>query len=157
MPLKLLVLAIWAAMHPAAPRMRDAKSIADAIEAAVSADQAPPVFGSREDDAAVMAYYALRESWLTKDAVGDGGRSFGVWQQPAAWGRTDLTTQARNWLGLLHEGARLCPASPAAPLSGGCRGAGRSIADGRSKRARALLAKARETLAPAAPAEAPSL
>lgn len=156
MPLKLLVITIWAAMHPAAPRMRDAAIIADAIQAAVSSDQAPPVFGSREDDAAVMAYYALRESWLTRDAVGDGGRSFGVWQQPASVGRADLLTQARAWLSFLHEGARICPASPAAPLSGGCV-AGRSVADRRARSARVLLEGARKALAAPPAVDTPSL
>jgi hypothetical protein len=145
MTVKLLVLAIWGAVHPAAPRLRDAARIADAIDAAVSSDAEPPVFGSREDDAAVMAYWALRESWLSADAVGDGGRSFGVWQQPAAVGRADLQTQARAWLGLLHAGARICPASPAAPLSGGCT-AGRSLADRRAIKARRLLDEARKKM-----------
>jgi hypothetical protein len=155
MTLKLLVLTIWAAIHPSAPRLRDAMMIADAIQAVISADTAPPVFGSREDDAAVMAYYALRESWLSKDAVGDGGKSFGVWQQPPAVGRADLLTQARAWLVVLHEGARICPASPAAPLSGGCIN-GRRVADRRASRARILLEAARKTLAANAAAQTPT-
>jgi hypothetical protein len=145
MSLKLLVLSIWAAVHPAAPRLHDAALIADAIQAAVTSDAEPPVFGSREDDAAVMAYYAIRESWLSKDAVGDGGLSFGVWQQRSSAGRADVVTQARSWLSLLHEGARICPASPAAPLSGGCH-AGRHVADRRATRAHALLEAARKSL-----------
>jgi hypothetical protein len=134
MSLKVIVLAIWAAVHPGAPRLPDAAPIAAAIETAVSQDVEPPVFGSREEDAAVMAYYAIRESWLTHDAIGDGGRSFGVWQLRSASGRA-----------LLHEGARICPASPAAPLSGGCVAA-RSTADRRATKARSLLESARKTL-----------
>jgi hypothetical protein len=145
MSLKIIVLAIWAAVHPAAPRLPDAAPIAAAIETAVSQDAEPPVFGSREEDAAVMAYYAIRESWLTHDAIGDGGRSFGVWQLRSASGRADLSTQAHAWLSLLHEGARICPASPAAPLSGGCVAA-RSTADRRATKARSLLESARKTL-----------
>ncbi|HEX3346057.1 MAG TPA: hypothetical protein VHS09_15845 [Polyangiaceae bacterium] len=145
MSLKIIVLAIWAAVHPAAPRLPDAAPIAAAIETAVSQDAEAPVFGSREEDAAVMAYYAIRESWLTHDAVGDGGRSFGVWQLRSASGRADLPTQARAWLSLLHEGARICPASPAAPLSGGCVAA-RSTADRRATRARTLLESAMRAL-----------
>jgi hypothetical protein len=144
--LKILVLAIWSAIHPAAPRLHDARQIAAAIETAVSQDPEPPVFGSREEDAAVMAYYALRESWLNKDAIGDGGRSFGAWQQRNAAGRADLGTQARAWLALLHEGARICPESPAAPLSGGCSVA-RSTADRRANKARELLEEAKRTVA----------
>jgi hypothetical protein len=75
MSLKVIVLAIWAAVHPGAPRLPDAAPIAAAIETAVSQDVEPPVFGSREEDAAVMAYYAIRESWLTHDAIGDARTS----------------------------------------------------------------------------------
>jgi hypothetical protein len=149
MTLTIIVLAIWAAVHPGAARLPDAAPIAAAIDAAVSRDGEPPVFGSREEDAAVMAYYALRESWLSHNAVGDGGRSFGVWQQRSASGRGDLPTQARAWLALLHEGARVCPASPAAPLSGGCVAA-RSTADRRAIRARSLLESAKQALGQAA-------
>jgi hypothetical protein len=42
-----------------------------------------------------MAYYALRESWLRNGLIGDGGRSFGVWQDSPATGRANLVTQAR--------------------------------------------------------------
>lgn len=145
MSLKVIVLTIWAAIHPAAPRLPDAPQIAAAIETAVNADAEPPVFGSREEDAAVMAYWALRESWLSHDAVGDGGLSFGVWQLRSASGRADLGTQAKAWLSLLHEGARICPASPAAPLSGGCSAA-RTTADRRTSRAHRLLETAKKTL-----------
>jgi hypothetical protein len=145
MSLQVIVLAIWAAVHPGAPHLHDAAPIAAAIQSAVSQDTEPPVFGSREEDAAVMAYYAIRESWLNHDAIGDGGRSFGVWQMRSASGRADLSTQARAWLSLLHEGARICPESPAAPLSGGCVAA-RSTADRRATRARSLLESARKTL-----------
>jgi hypothetical protein len=145
MSLKIIVLAIWAAVHPGAQRLPDAAPIAAAIDAAVSRDADAPVFGSREEDAAVMAYYAIRESWLTHDAIGDGGRSFGVWQLRSASGRADLPTQARAWLALLHEGARICPASPAAPLSGGCVAA-RTTADRRATKARTLLESAKKAL-----------
>jgi hypothetical protein len=149
MSLKLLVFAVWSAIHPAAPKLQDAPEIAAAIERVVSQDPQPPVFGSREEDAAVMAYWALKESWLRKGVVGDGGRSFGVWQEPAITGKADVLTQARAWVAVLREGARLCPDSPAAPLSGGCVAA-RKVADRRVKRARALLNTAKAALAAAA-------
>jgi hypothetical protein len=150
MSLKILVFAVWTAIHPAAPKLVDAPEIASAIATVVSEDPAPPVFGSREEDAAVMAYYALRESWLRKGVIGDNGRSFGVWQEPASTGKADVLTQARAWVAVLREGARLCPASPAAPLSGGCVAA-RKLADRRVKRARALLETAKQSLAAASP------
>jgi hypothetical protein len=142
MPIKLLVFAIWTAIHPTAPRAGAASEIASAIETVVMADRLPPVFGSQEEDAAVMAYYAFRESWLRKNAVGDGGKSFGVWQEQCAAGKADVLTQARAWVGLLRAGARACPQSPAAPLSGGCK-AGRQVADRRVARALALLNRIR--------------
>jgi hypothetical protein len=146
MSLKALVMALWSAVHPLAPTLPDATEIADAIVVAVTEDPAPPVFGSREEDAAVMAYYALRESWLRKHAVGDGGRSFGVWQENATTGRADVVTQARAWLFMLHEGARICPENPAAPLSGGCKAASR-LALRRVAKARELLEVAKRALA----------
>jgi hypothetical protein len=148
MSIKALVLAIWAAIHPSAPKLPDAPEIATAIEVVITEDNLPPVFGSREDDAAVMAYYALRESSLRKHAVGDGGRSFGVWQENEKTGRADVLTQARAWLYMLHEGARICPDNPAAPLSGGCTAASR-IAARRVAKARELLAAAKRALAAA--------
>jgi hypothetical protein len=154
MPLKTLVLAIWAAIHPAAPKLPDAPEIAAAIETVITQDRRPPVFGSREEDAAVMAYWALRESWLRRNAVGDGGRSFGVWQENASTGRADILTQARAWLYMLHEGARICPDNPAAPLSGGCRAAAR-IAQRRVVKALELLATAKRALEPPPPLPPP--
>jgi len=150
MSLKTLVLAIWAAIHPAAPKLPDAPEIATAIETVVTQDPRPPVFGSREEDAAVMAYYAFRESSLRRNAVGDGGRSFGVWQENATTGRADIMTQARAWLYMLHEGARICPDNPAAPLSGGCRAAAR-MAQRRVAKARELLEFAKRALEPPLP------
>jgi hypothetical protein len=97
-----------------------------------------------------MAYYALKESWLRKNAVGDGGRSFGVWQENANTGRRDVLTQARAWLYMLHEGARICPDNPAAPLSGGCRNAAR-IATVRVAKARQLLDTVKRALEPQPP------
>lgn len=150
MSIKVLVFAIWTAIHPLAPRSGNASEIAAAIADVLSSDPRPPVFTSREEDASVMAYYALRESWLRKDVVGDGGRSFGVWQEQSSSGRGDVLTQARAWVALLREGAKACPESPAAPLSGGCK-AGRRVADRRVARARALLAKVSTSLTDTAP------
>lgn len=154
MPLRTLVLAIWAAIHPAAPKLPDAPEIAVAIETVITQDPRPPVFGSREEDAAVMAYWALRESWLRKNAVGDGGRSFGIWQEQAASGRADILTQARAWLYMLHEGARICPDNPAAPLSGGCRNAA-GLARRRVTKARELLETVKRALEPQPPPPPP--
>jgi hypothetical protein len=135
------VLLFWRALHVGAPG--DARAVAKAIEVDVVEDELAgraPVFGSREKDAAVMAYYALRESWLVRGAVGDGGKSFGYWQQEEAHGRGPAERQGRYWLALLREGERSCPASPAAPLSGGCKvREARALADHRVKKALEVL------------------
>jgi hypothetical protein len=103
--LRLLVLAVWALIHPAAPHLRDAEPIADAIARAVDTAGALP--WSREETTAVMAYYAMRESWLNAHAVGDGGRSCGPWQIRCDLVRrigmdAPLDEQARIWLSLVR-------------------------------------------------------
>lgn len=136
--LRALCFAIWTAISPLAPQAPDAGAIAQAIAETVAAD-ADPVFGDRDLEAAVDAYYAFRESRLRRaPKPGDGGKSFGAWQEQSEAGRRDLRTQAAYWLELLHWGARACPASPAAPLSGGCLAA-RALADRRVDRATELL------------------
>lgn len=140
--LRTIVLTCWALWYPGAERSSDAPAIANAIVVAVleDADNAP-VTGSHAEDAALMAVYALRESWLRHGLVGDGGRSFAVWQQPAYVGRLSIEEQARAWLFTLHAAAEVCPESPAAPLAGGCERA-RAVADRRARTARRLLARA---------------
>ena len=138
MTLSALCLALWTALSPAVARTSDAREIAAAIERAVSGDTLPPVFGSREADARVMARYAYDESrvqihpphWLDPvTGLPVDSRAFGPWQSHVPES-TPLDVQARRWLAALHEGARICPASPAAPLSGGCARA-RRLADRR--------------------------
>jgi hypothetical protein len=100
---KALVLLMWHFLAPGAERLANAPRIADAIVAAVQADAAAaPVYGSHAEDAAVMAYFAVRESWLNPGAVGDGNRSFGVWQMRGACAHVSVEAQARCWLAQLH-------------------------------------------------------
>lgn len=133
-----LVFSVWAALHPAAPRQAHAAEIANAISYAVEHD-ASHVWG-HDEDAAVLAAYALAESWLNPGAVGDGGRSWGVWQQRRAVGGADVQTQAVGALRHMHEGQAVCPESPAAPFSGGCVEA-RTVADRRVRRALGILSR----------------
>lgn len=136
------ILVLWRLWYPGAERMKAAPTIAAAIALVVLEDGAEaPVYGSHAEDAAVMAVYALRESWLRDGLAGDDGRSWGVWQQPAYVGKADIVTQARAWLQTLHYAAEICPESPAAPQSGGCQQA-RRVADRRVRKARELLARA---------------
>lgn len=140
--LRALILTVWAIWYPGAERSGDAPAIASAIAQVVVEDGAQaPVYESHDLDAVVMAVYALRESWLRDGLSGDGGRSWGVFQQPAYVGRADIVTQARAWLYTLHVAAEVCPESPAAPLAGGCVQA-RVVADRRARTARRLLARA---------------
>lgn len=142
--LKLLVLAVWAAMTPRYDRAADADAIATAIAQVVAADGSrAPVMSSHAEDAALMAVYAARESMLDDCAVhapiSDWDHpSYGVWQEGPQWRGKPISAQARAWMYLLREGARICPESPAAPLSGGCTQA-RKLADRRVREARELL------------------
>ena len=124
------IFAIWTLIHPLAPTMSDAPAIATAIESAVSSDPVAPFTGSREGDAAVLAYYALRESWLTIHAVGDGGRSCGVVQLRCEWTTgLDVAAQVKLWLRLVHASSL------------GAVDSSKTRAAARQKKALALLAK----------------
>lgn len=117
-----LVQSVWYQVDPIWPRTRDAQEIAVGIALVVVEDREnPPVFTSHDEDAEVMAYWGLRESGLDKHAIGDGGRSHGVWQQRTAAGFSDsVSVQGRSELRLLRQGKLMCPGSPAAILWGGC-------------------------------------
>jgi hypothetical protein len=152
--LRLLVLAVWASIHPVLPRSSDANTIASAIATVIAEDgKNAPVFTSHVEDAAVMAYWAYRESSLRLHVTGDGGKSFGFLQlrTPAAHG--DPVSQARSWLYMLHAGKRMCTASEGAPgavMWGGCalhvkQYTTADLAEGRLTRARELLMSVMES------------
>lgn len=141
--LRALVLALWwASGVPATP---EAVRIAGALSQAVLDDaEAPPVLGSHVEDLAAMAEWTRLESGVHADPRpfswdARAGVSCGILQERCEYVRAHgLVDQAREWLRLAHRGAVLCPESPLAPLSGGCRGA-RKLADGRVERERELL------------------
>ena len=134
------IVAMWALIHPGLPASGDGPEVAaDIAQAVVEDGENAPVYSSHAEDAALMAYYAYRESWLRSSAV-DAAGCMGVWQFCSPIGRASILTQARAWLRLLHDGKALCPDSPAAPLSGGCAQA-RGLADRRGQRARELLGR----------------
>jgi hypothetical protein len=141
-----LCFAIWVAIAPSLAREKAAPEIARTVAELVAADPSP-VFGSAEEEAAVFAYYAFRESTLRPWAVGDGGLSWGIWQVPHEVALRGIRAQGVYWLRRLHDGARECSASPAAPVSGGCEAA-RKPADRAVRRALVLLATVRATQAP---------
>ena len=95
-------------------------------------------YASDEEEVSVAARWAVEESWLRPRAVGDSGVAHGIFQLHSAAGKGTLEQQTQGWLALLHEGARICPESPAAPLSGGCVRA-RKLADRRTKAALRVL------------------
>jgi hypothetical protein len=132
----MLVLAVWRAFHPGLERAPTALPLARAIAQAVAEDSAP--VWPMPEEAAIVALWAVKESWLAPNAVGDHGQAFGYLQLHSAAGRGTELEQVRGWLALLREGARICPESPAAPLSGSCMGA-RALADRRVERATELL------------------
>jgi hypothetical protein len=105
----------------------------------------PPVYGSHDEDLAVLAVYLEAESrvqlhphawsWDAKAGV-----SCGAWQTPcSSVARRSLVEQGRFVLSLMHRGLVVCPVQPLAPALGGCH-AGRLGADARVKKARELLA-----------------
>jgi hypothetical protein len=71
------------------------------------------------------------------------GKANGLWQ---LWGPDGLKSpreQAVAWLALYHDGVRVCPASPLAPLSGGCLvPAARRLGERRERQAEQLQAAA---------------
>jgi hypothetical protein len=143
-----LVLAMWNVWAPGAERLPSALPIARAIAQVISTDEQAPVYESHLEDAAMMAFFAARESALNPSSVGDGGRSHGVWQMRGACGRAGIEGQAVCWLALLH--ASRC-AHPVATFWGRCVGpvpyGARTLpvewlASQRETRARALLAQA---------------
>lgn len=142
--LRALVFTVWQIVHPS-PLSADAPAIADAIvEAVTFRARGAPVFSSHAEDLVVMALWAEGESGIALNPIprshdAKDETSCGVWQEPCSFVRSHtLRDQARYWVWLLHEGMRICPASPAADLSGGCV-RGRPLADRRTARARALL------------------
>lgn len=146
-----LVLAIWSVSGHSLPK--DAPVIADAI-VTVTLDAAasgkPPVLGSYNEDIAAQAYWAEKESSVRLHP--------GHWVDPRTGKEVDPIAQgpfqthrlgpdataieyARDWRRQLRDGAKVCPESPLAPLSGSCHLA-RPLADRRVREARALLVKA---------------
>jgi hypothetical protein len=147
-----IALRLWAAMG--APHPTDGPAIADAIATVIEGDRCPAVFATHLEDLAVMAKYAKDESdvrahpghWVdprTGKAVDPIAQ--GPWQTHRLGPDATPLEYARDWLAQLHDGARVCPASPLAPLSGSCLLA-RPLADRRAKKARELLA---QVMAPA--------
>ena len=131
-----LCLFVWGSFHPSFHTEHpkpNAVALASAIADATLVDPAP-VFGDAEHEAAVAAAYAVRESWLVSNAVGDGGEAHGFFQLHQAAGNGTPAAQTAAWLRLLHDGAVICPTSPAGPLSGGCNSA-RKLANRRVKAA----------------------
>ena len=123
----------------------DANEIAESIATAVLEEPAP-VFGSAEEDASVLAVFALGESGLYRTPRPQSwdaraGVSCGYLQEPCAFVRDrSVLEQTRYWLDLARRGTVLCPENPVAPLSGGCHGAARRLADSRVARVRGMLA-----------------
>jgi hypothetical protein len=145
--LRTIVIAVWTAIHPLAPRAPDAPVIADGIAVAVAGDELPPLTGTREGDAALLGLYAYRESSLRACASGDGGRSLGPWQLqrlPPALACAPADA-ARVWLHVARASFDLCGELPvaerlAALASGSCS-RGRRLVRWRWEQAGALLAQ----------------
>jgi len=118
---------VMAAMPLLAPR-RDHHVLALAISDAVESERA---LCAGEDGklrtAALMVAVSYRESGFDIGAVGDGGHSFGAFQNHDSSGGTkallgDADAQARKALAMLRISLRSCPEHPIAWYAGGPRG-----------------------------------
>jgi hypothetical protein len=132
----LAALALVMHVHPS-------RAVMAANAAALAAEADRPVLGSIVEDAAALMVWEQRESGFSPtprayswDAK--AGKSLGVLQQRPGVGDAALEVQVTAWLGLLREGAKTCPESAAAPLSGSCVGA-RKLADRRMAYAATLV------------------
>ena len=137
----LLALAIALASQLGYPRAPPA--ILRAAAEAVAADPSP-LEGSADLELAAMLVWGRAESalqvhprpWLGANGLPVDPLARGWLQVHAA--SDDPGEQAREWLRELHDGARVCPDHPAAPLSGGCAQAWR-LSDRRMAVARRVL------------------
>jgi hypothetical protein len=145
--IRTVVLGVWAAIHPGVGTRGDGPSIAKAIEETV---YSPFVYGSAEEDASVMAYWAWHESNLNLHAVNPTWRSWGAWQQDASVAKDQpAIVQAMAWYKHLRYGVGKCH-NPAAIMWGRCDfqlvvapfGTAETAADMRVQKARELLALA---------------
>ncbi len=111
-----IVIAVWSP-KTVTPRLRD---IAWQTVRAVLSDAAP--VWSTEHELAVVAQYEKDESHIDPSAFSwlDAPAWGLLQQQREECGRAPVGRQVSCWLRLLHDGAQVCPAHPAAPLSGGC-------------------------------------
>jgi hypothetical protein len=148
-----MCLGLWSLLAPGVERGRDAQAIAAAAAQAVVDDAASaPVLTSHDEDAAMLAFTAYRESSLRVRVGGDctpdktDCRAHGPWQLHGDCGTRSLLDQARCELALLHQGAAECPDHPTAILWGGChvrdpltRRDVAELADKRERKTRALL------------------
>jgi hypothetical protein len=142
-------------VSPEWPTVHDAPETIEAVAVAVLLDEEAPVFDTHEEDGVVMLDWARQESAFVKHARGDhhpvrGYLSHGLWQLRTRAGLSESAlVQARAELSMLHEGKKMCPASPASVLWGGChvlvtafREYSDILADRRIARAKALYVSA---------------
>lgn len=126
--------------------------IAYSIEFILTYDERESVYESKEVDAAVMAYWAWKESNLTLKISNPTGRSWGAWQQDASVAKDKPAfIQAYAWYNHLRLGKDICK-NPAAIMWGSCNfklivapwGTAETAADIRVHEAKRLLKKVTE-------------
>jgi hypothetical protein len=145
--------AVWTAFHPVAAKMDRAGEVANAIAwtaATLPLPEVPILSDDPRDDArevlaAVMARYAVEESWLRPRQVGDHGLAHGFWQLHSAAGHASTFDQAMAWVALLREVAPHCaPGEALNALSSGACDRGVRLA---TRRLSASLAVVRDAAA----------
>lgn len=135
-----IVFAFWSQMGNMYGKQPDARAVADAIASAVEVEETPATGESHALDAALLAFYAAKESGVSLHPIAwswdaKAGLSVGVWQlrRELVTGRP-LTAQAAMWLHAVRV----------AGLVGADSSATR--AEMRLRRTRELLAAALETM-----------
>ena len=140
------LLVVAAMLAPGAERTPGAADVVQAVALAVQ-DARARVFDddpTGDTDAVVQLVYAWRESGFRADAVGDGGKSLGMWQlryTPAAFALDPLRA-AIVWRRLAFAGKRRWPDCPLRGVSGG-GSAGERVAAQRVQLARQLVGRLR--------------
>lgn len=137
------VLSLMIAMQPHAPWSSTYPATAQAIADVVTAEE--PLFAGsdgRERTAAVLVSLAWFESTFKPGAVGDHGRSHGLYQVQGKGELTDPVEATRAALAMVRASFRVCRARPVNEWLGWYAGGGpdctRGLRESRHRMARAL-------------------
>lgn len=140
-----VVAASLAFAHVAEPKNPVPRPMSAGLAEAIASEAiANPLFNSAEGPqwtAAILVVFGFRESSYRPSAVGDGGRSCGVFQTPCkATPLGDVTRQARIAIQIMKRSIEAVPDHPLALYCGGSVERGATLGDQRLKAALDLVA-----------------